>query len=99
MQSLTEKFRPRSIEDFLGLDKAKKICRRLCDNPFASAWLFIGEPGLGKTTLALALADSMPAELHHISIAGLQFRDVAHCHRALSLCPADGLPHAPGLSR
>lgn len=63
---LTEKFRPRRIEDFLGLDKPKRLCQRLASNPFASAYLFIGEPGLGKTTLALALAESMPAELHHI---------------------------------
>lgn len=63
---LTEKFRPHRIEDFLGLDKPKRLCRRLIANPFASAYLFIGEPGLGKTTLALALADAMPAELHHI---------------------------------
>jgi putative ATPase len=66
MQTLTEKFRPRTIEDFLGLDKPKRLCAKLAANPFASAWLFVGEPGLGKTTLALALADAMPAELHHV---------------------------------
>ena len=29
--------------------------------------LFLGEPGIGKTTLALAIAEEMPAELHHIA--------------------------------
>lgn len=63
---LTEKFRPRSIDSFIGLDKPKQLCRRLAAKPFSSAFFFVGEPGLGKTTLALALADELPAELHHI---------------------------------
>ena len=63
---LTESYRPRTIDAFLGLDKPKRLCARLASKPFSSAYLFTGEPGLGKTTMALALADSMPAELHHI---------------------------------
>lgn len=66
MQLLTEKYRPSAISDFLGLDKAKTICAKLAAKPFDSAWLFVGDSGLGKTTLALALAEQMPAELHHI---------------------------------
>jgi replication factor C small subunit len=66
MQSLTEKYRPRTIDGFLGLDRPKAILRKLAANPYASAWLFRGEPGLGKTTLALAFADSIKAELHHV---------------------------------
>lgn len=63
---LTEKYRPHIIDGFLGLDKPKRLCANLCANPFASAWLFVGDPGQGKTTLALALTEAMPAELHHI---------------------------------
>lgn len=63
---LTEKYRPRSISDFVGLDKPKRLCERIAANPFASSYLFIGAPGLGKSTMALALADAIPAELHHI---------------------------------
>lgn len=65
-QTLTEKYRPAALTGFLGIDKAKRLCAKLAANPFASAWLFVGEPGLGKTTLAMALAAQMPAELHHI---------------------------------
>jgi DNA polymerase III delta prime subunit len=32
----------------------------------SSAWLFLGPSGTGKTTMAMALASEMPAELHHI---------------------------------
>lgn len=84
MQTLTEKFRPISIEGFIGLDKPKRLCAKLAANPFASAWLFTGEPGLGKTTLALALAESMPAELHHVPSQDCNLETlrsvIANCH-------------------
>jgi replication-associated recombination protein RarA len=63
---LTHSLRPRTIESFIGLENPKKIARKLRDNPTQGAYLFVGEPGLGKTTLALAIAETMPAELHHI---------------------------------
>ena len=88
--ALVSKFRPRTIESFVGLDKPKRVCSKLAASPYASAWLFIGEPGLGKTTLAMALADAMPAELHHIpsqdcNVEALR-RVVERCH----YIPTDG---------
>lgn len=65
-QSLTEKYRPRALADFVGLDKPRKIAANLIAAPRESAWLFKGPSGTGKTTLALAIAEAMPAELHHI---------------------------------
>ena len=64
--SLTEKYRPRTIEDFAGLPKPKKVLAHFAQKPFASAWLFLGPSGIGKTSMALALAVAIPAELHHI---------------------------------
>lgn len=66
-QPLAEKYRPRKIEDFAGLEKVKRIVSKLAANPFPSAWLFVGPSGTGKTTMALALAEAIPAELHHIT--------------------------------
>lgn len=84
MQTLTEKFRPVSIDGFIGLDKPKRLCAKLAAAPFASAWIFTGEPGLGKTTLALALADSIPAELHHVPSQDCNLETlrtvIASCH-------------------
>src|ERR1700685_2832715 len=65
-QSLTEKYRPRTIEAFAGLEKPKRILSKFAANPYPSAWLFVGPPGLGKTSMALALAETIRAELHHI---------------------------------
>jgi replication-associated recombination protein RarA len=65
---LTEKYRPQHIADFIGLDKPRRIAAKIASNPPSKGGLlFLGEPGIGKTTLALAIAAEMPAELHHIA--------------------------------
>lgn len=65
---LTEKYRPRHIADFVGLDKPRRIASKIVANPPSQGGLlFLGEPGLGKTTLALAIIEEMPAERHHIA--------------------------------
>jgi len=65
-QSLAEKYRPRTNGDFAGLEKPKRILGKFAASPYASAWLFVGPAGIGKTTMALALAETLGAELHHI---------------------------------
>lgn len=65
-QSLSEKYRPHAIADFAGLEKPKRILAKFATGPYPSAWLFQGPPGVGKTSMALALAETLRAELHHI---------------------------------
>lgn len=65
-QSLSEKYRPRKLAEFVGLEKQRRILGKLVAQPFASAWLFVGPPGVGKTSMALALAAELAAEVHHI---------------------------------
>ena len=65
-QRLTEKYRPKTIGEFVGLEKPKTIVSKLAANPFPSAWIFIGPSSTGKTSMGLALCEAIPAELHHI---------------------------------
>lgn len=85
-QPLAEKYRPRRIEDFSGLDKPKRILARFCANPFPSAWLLVGPSGTGKTSMALAMAEVLPAELHHIPSKNCDLATVENvcrqCHYA-----------------
>lgn len=64
--TLTEKYRPLRIADFIGLEKPKQRMRALIARPKESAWLFVGPSGMGKTTLAMAVASELNAEFHHI---------------------------------
>lgn len=65
-QPLTEKYRPTEIDSFVGLDKIKRAMTKLVASPFDSGWFFLGPSGTGKTSMALTVANKMPAELHHV---------------------------------
>ncbi len=63
---LVDKYQPQTVAEFL-CDKPRKIMSGFLHNPYPSAWFFLGPSGTGKTTMALALAKQIPAELHHIA--------------------------------
>jgi len=42
-EPLAERYQPRTIEEFVGLEKARKILGNFVSNPYPSAWLFIAE--------------------------------------------------------
>ena len=65
-QSLAEKYRPTRIADFIGLERPKKVLTAFCKRPASGAWLFVGPSGLGKSSMALAVAAELAAELHTI---------------------------------
>jgi DNA polymerase III gamma/tau subunit len=65
-QSLVEKYRPLRIADFVGLERPKKVLAAFRKRPASGAWLFAGPSGVGKSTMALALASELQAELHKI---------------------------------
>ena len=65
--SLSEKYRPHDLADFVGLDKPKKVLQKFAQSPFPNAaFLFVGPSGTGKTSMALALCEAIGGELHHI---------------------------------
>ena len=66
-QPLTEKYRPSALDGFIGISQAKDTARSILAQPMPNAaYLFAGESGLGKTALALAIAKTLGAQLHHI---------------------------------
>jgi replication-associated recombination protein RarA len=65
--SLSEKYRPHSFEDFVGLEKPKKVLAKFAASPFPNAaFLLVGPSGTGKTSMSLALCEAIRGELHHI---------------------------------
>jgi replication-associated recombination protein RarA len=87
---LTEKYRPHHIAEFVGLDKPRRIATKIASNPpTKGGLLFLGEPGIGKTTLALAIAAEMPAELHHVASQDCNVdrlrQVVSNCHYVPSM--------------
>jgi len=80
---LVEKYQPRRIEDFIGLEGPKRMFANLLKAPRPVAVLLVGPPGCGKTTLGMAFADELPGTLHHISS---QKCDVAALGRLNDLC-------------
>lgn len=87
---LAEKYRPRVIADFVGLDKPKRILAKFVANPYPSAWLFAGPAGTGKTTMALAVAATVEAELHHIPSQQCNVSNVEEVIRQCWYVPASG---------
>src|SRR5258708_4595251 len=64
--SLSEKYRPHRIAEFVGLERPKRVLSAFCKRPTSGAWLFVGPSGVGKSSMALALAAELQAELHKI---------------------------------
>jgi replication-associated recombination protein RarA len=88
--ALTERYRPRVIAEFVGLDEPKKILARLAAQPFESAWRFVGPSGTGKTTMAMALAAAIPAELHHIPSQNCNLENIERVCRTCQYVPMSG---------
>ncbi len=63
MEDWTEKYRPKSLDDIYGNDRAIGIIKRWANNwkvgkiPKRRAIIFIGKPGIGKTSSAFAVAN------------------------------------------
>lgn len=88
--TLAERYRPAAIDEFVGLTKAKNILKKLAARPTESSWLFTGPSGTGKTSMALALAKLIPAELHHIPSQNCNLENIERVRRTCQYVPAAG---------
>lgn len=93
MKSLVEKYKPSKIDGFAGLAKPRAILKAIAANPYDSAWLFLGPSGIGKTTMTLAFADEVGAELHHIPAKQCDLATVQDVVQACHYVPFFGKWH------
>jgi replication-associated recombination protein RarA len=82
-EPLADKYKPTAIDDFVGLEKPRKIMQRFIANPFPSVWLFEGPSGTGKTTMAQAICKAVAGELHLITS---QSCDLATVKKTVDVC-------------
>jgi hypothetical protein len=65
--TLAERYQPRQVADFVGIAGVKRVMTSLLEQPRPCALLFIGGPGTGKSSMAMAFAEQLPGSLHHVS--------------------------------
>jgi energy-coupling factor transporter ATP-binding protein EcfA2 len=90
---LVEKYRPRKIEDFIGLEGPKRLFGNLLKAPRPVAVLLVGPPGCGKSTLSMAFADELPGTLHHISSQKCDVASLDRLSDLLAYYPSRGKFH------
>jgi hypothetical protein len=88
---LSEKYRPTKLEDFVGVHMPRKVMMAFAQRPTATAWLFTGAPGLGKTSMALALCDRIGGELHHIPSQKCTVEEISSVCQMCNYIPKGGL--------
>lgn len=84
MQGWTEKYEPKNLDSFAGLQGPLAVMKAFVAEPYQSAWLFLGPPGTGKTTMARVLKNLLPAEMVHVASRECDLEKVEkiaeHCH-------------------
>lgn len=69
--SLLNKYRPRTLGDVLGQAWITEQLRLFLEAPHANAFIFAGDTGTGKTSLALALAEALGVPIDEAEMGGL----------------------------
>lgn len=92
--SLYQKYRPQSFDDVVGNVQAIKALKTLLDKPdHPHVYLFSGDAGCGKTTLARIMAKSLNAEVIEYNSSNTRGIDTAReIIENIQYAPMDGKP-------
>ena len=88
--SLVERYQPRVIKDFVGLERPKNTLTRLIQSPRPCSMIFVGPPGAGKTAIAMAFAEQLPGTLHHVSAQKCDVATLDELKERFAYCPPRG---------
>ncbi len=76
---LADRMRPHSFDEFVGqedLTGPGRILRRMAETNLIRSMIFWGPPGVGKTTLALIIANSVQSDFIQLSAVSAGVKDV-----------------------
>jgi hypothetical protein len=88
--SLAERYQPRQINGFVGLERPKLLLTNLIAKPRPCALLFVGPPGAGKTAIAMTFAEQLPGSLHHVNAQKCDVASLDALNDKLAYCPPVG---------
>lgn len=88
--ALTDKYRPGTTSEYAGLEDAKKIAASLAAKPRNKYLLFRGKSGVGKTTFAVAMANEIGAQIHHIRSQDCNVETLERTYKNCFSFPAEG---------
>jgi putative ATPase len=78
-QPLADRMRPKTLDDFIGqkhLVGKNSILRKMIDSGSISSFILWGPPGVGKTTLAHIIANSLQRPFYNLSAVNSGVKDV-----------------------
>jgi hypothetical protein len=88
--TLAERYQPKKLEDFVGVHVPKKAMQAFAVRPFKSAWFFLGDSGLGKTSMAEAVSTLVNGEIHEIPSQSCNVESIDAVMRICAYVPRGG---------
>lgn len=88
-QPLAERLRPRTLDDYVGqthLVGSDSILRRMIESGRVASFILWGPPGVGKTTLARIIANTLDVPFYTLSAVDAGVKEV---REVLARCKAD----------
>ncbi len=76
---LAVRMRPRNLDEFAGQEHfigQGKLLRRMLEADTLSSLIFYGPPGVGKTSLAMVIANQTKAEFRYVSAPAASVKDI-----------------------